>query len=77
MIYAGNRTESESRSYKDRRYTHTDERGVNYYDCWTHEDELKPTFPDDRLRKDIKQIDNLFRGMGESLGETINLDNED
>lgn len=79
MIYAGNRNESESRAYKDRRYTHTDKRGVNYYDCWTHEDEMKPAFPDDRLMKDkVKQVDNMFRGIGESLGgETINFDDED
>lgn len=78
MIYAGNRVESESRAYKDRRYTHTDERGVKYYDCWTHEDELKPTFPEDRLMKDkVRDVDRMFRGMGEEIsGESLSFDDE-
>jgi hypothetical protein len=37
MRFVGNKVESDAKRHKDHRYTHTDEREVNYYDCFAHD----------------------------------------
>ena len=78
MRYAGNLSESESAHYKDRKFTHS-HRGVNYYDCWTHEDEHRPAFKEEKLQKwKIRGTDSIFNtDLNGSLGETLDLDDED
>lgn len=64
MIYVGNFSESYAASYKDRRYTHsTRHKGqeVRWYDCWTHEDEHRPTFTDNLNPGKVKQVDRIIR----------------
>lgn len=69
MIYAGNRPESEAKTYKDRQYTHSTYhhgKEVRWYDCWTHEDEHRPAFREDELQKHkVREIDRLFRNNQE------------
>ena len=65
MIYAGNKSKSYAAGYQDRRYTHSEiinGKVVEFFDCWSHDDEKIPGFPDDRIRRDIKDIDKFFRG---------------
>lgn len=64
MRYVGNLTESDSRHYKDRRFTHTDKvhgRDVNYYDCWTHEDEIPPAFGEELNKAKVSAFDSIFK----------------
>lgn len=64
MRFVGNLTESEARNYRDKKYTHTEfirGRDVNFYDCWTSEDEIKPTFGEELNQKKVRQIDRIIR----------------
>lgn len=64
MIYVGNLNESYAAQYKDRTYTHSTSHAgkeVRWYDCWSHSDEMPPTFTDNLNPKKIKQIDRIFR----------------
>ena len=64
MRYVGNFSESYAASYQDRRYTHSTWRHgkeVRWYDCWSHDDEQKPVFPDDDVNKPkVSAFDQIF-----------------
>lgn len=79
MIYRGNLSDSDSAHYKDRRYTHTayvHGRKVDYYDCWTHEDETKPVFGEELSKEKVKALDSIFNDIRSNLGGTINLEEQ-
>lgn len=78
MRFSGNRPESEAAHYNDRRFTHTETvngKAVNFYDCWSHEDEKIPGFDDEKLRPDLRQIDRYFRQK--SKAENLEEENEE
>ncbi len=80
MIFAGNFSESEAAHYKDARFTHSrvvHGKVVNYYDCWTHEDETPDAFSDRLNKRKSSELDSLFRNTGDSLGETLDLDDDE
>ena len=80
MKFAGNKSESEAAHYKDARFTHSkvvNGKVRNYYDCWTHEDEAPDTFSDRLQKGKTSSLDSLFRGMGDSLGETLDRDDDE
>lgn len=80
MKFAGNKSASEAAHYKDARFTHSrvvNGKVVNYYDCWTHDDELPDTFSDRLQKGKTSSLDSLFRNMDDSLGEMYDLDEED
>lgn len=80
MKFAGNKSESEAAHYKDARFTHSrvvNGRVVNYYDCWTHDDETPDAFSDRPNKGKISSLDSLFRNTGDSSGETLDLDDDD
>jgi hypothetical protein len=80
MTYAGNKSQSEAVHYKDARFTHSkivNGRVVNYYDCWTHDDKVPDTFSDRLQKSKTSSLDSLFRGMEDSFGETLDLDDDD
>lgn len=79
MIYRGNLSDSDSAHYKDRRFTHTayvHGRKVDYYDCWTNEDEHKPAFGEELNKEKVKALDSIFNDIRSNLGGTVNLDEQ-
>ena len=64
MTYVGNLSESYAAHYNDRRYTHSTQHAgkeVRWYDCWSHSDEVQPTFTDNLNIPKVRAIDRIFR----------------
>lgn len=64
MRYVGNLSESSAAHYKDRRYTHSTQhvgKEVRWYDCWSHDDELRDTFTENLNVGKVRAIDRIFR----------------
>lgn len=63
-MYIGNMSESYAAQYKDRTYTHSTQhhgQEVKWYDCWSHGDEIPPTFTDNLNTAKTKAIDRIIR----------------
>ena len=82
MKYRGDWPEHFARNYKERRYTHTKKvkgRDVNFFDCWTKENEPPlPTFSDELNIAKIRIVDNYIaeRYLNERGDSLYDVENE-
>jgi hypothetical protein len=82
MKYIGNWPGHFARNYTDRRYTHTKKvkgRDVNFFDCWTKENEPPlPTFSDELNIAKIRIVDNYIaeRYLNERGDSLYDVENE-
>lgn len=60
MRYCGIHPTSEAKQYKDIRFAYT-RNGVDYYECWAHDDEMRPTFGENLNVEKTRHIDEIVR----------------